>query len=75
MAARMEVLAHMAIPRAYRQQPHSTKPLEPLSVKVKRRIDVGGLPLRFSLTGLVLAILPERTWSDACTTLHVVGSV
>ncbi|UPT39911.1 transposase [Pseudomonas amygdali pv. loropetali] len=74
----MKVLAHMAFPRAYRQQQHSTKPLEPLephNVKIKHRIDVGGLPLRFDLTWLVTAILPEQTRSDACTALHAVDGV
>ena len=34
------MLAHMAFPKAHRQQLHSTNPLERLNAEIKRRTDV-----------------------------------
>jgi putative transposase len=43
-----EVLAHMAIPKVHRQQPHSTYPLVWLNAEIKCRTDVVGIfpPIR-----------------------------
>lgn len=38
-----DVLAFMTLPKAHRQQIHSTNPLERLNAKVKRRTNVVGI--------------------------------
>ena len=53
-----EVLAHMAFPKAHRQQLHSTNPLERLNAEIKRRTDVVGIfPNEASTYRLVGALL------------------
>jgi putative transposase len=61
-----EVLAHMAFPKAHRQQIHSTNPLERLNAEVKRRTDVVGIfPNDAAIVRLVGAMLLEQNdeWS------------
>ena len=72
-----EVLAHMAFPKAHRQQLHSTNPLERLYAEIKRRTEaVGIFPNDPAITRLVGAIAAgtERRVVPA-TTLYAVGGV
>jgi putative transposase len=65
-AAEHEVLAHMAFPKAHRQQIHSTNPLERLNAEIKRRTDVVGIfPNEAAILRLVGAMLLEQNdeWS------------
>jgi putative transposase len=56
-----EVLAHMALPKAHRQQLHSTNPLERLNAEIKRCTDaVGIFPNDPAITRLVGAMLLEQ---------------
>lgn len=60
-AAEHEVLAHMDFPKAHRQQPHSTNPLERLNAAIKLRTDVVGIfPNHAAITWLVRAMLLEQ---------------
>ena len=63
-----EVLAHMAFPKAHRQQLHSTNPLERLNAEIKRRTDVVGVfPNPEALLRLAGAVLVEQhdEWAAA----------
>lgn len=60
-----EVLAHMAFPKAHRQQLHSTNPLVRLNAEIKRRTDVVGIfPNYPAMTRLVGTMLLEQ--NDEC---------
>ncbi len=54
-------MAHMAFPKAHRQQLPSTNPLERLNAEIKRRTDVVGIfPYNPAITRLVGAMLLDQ---------------